>query len=392
MGQCVSPSDCELWWIRDLPTVVGDLAGACRDSPRPGGPAASPRCGGWAACSLGPGAGGALLALRYPPANGALLGAIGLSLTWFVLFWVSHGAALGVAGLFVLGLGPRCTTRWPISLALGAATGIRLPLPCRAGRILRLIVGRRSCSAAAPTRPACGGPSCWCRADARFPRPRGPGGCAALRSRETRNRARRTLIRSSTSAPRSRRRLVPQLVLRLIAFLGQYRRSVAARLDTVPPSPRCPPGTSRPPVDVNAPATRHSSRRSPQSRDLVVGDCRRKRTTVPATSRVLPDSMSTMQCPCGHALRPRMARPAAASPRPRPQACRGSRRRRRARSHQDQATARCHGRLETQPCRHRSPSSGHRAGQVSARWRHNGTRRTPSHSTSGSTPAARSGA
>jgi fucose permease len=65
---------------------------------------------------------GARLALRYPPAT-VLLGAQGLSLAGFVLFWISTAPALGVAGLIVLGLGNALHYPLAISIALAAANG-----------------------------------------------------------------------------------------------------------------------------------------------------------------------------------------------------------------------------------------------------------------------------
>jgi fucose permease len=65
---------------------------------------------------------GARLALRYPPAT-VLLGALGVSLAGFALFWVSTTPALGVAGLIVLGLGNALHYPLAISIALTAANG-----------------------------------------------------------------------------------------------------------------------------------------------------------------------------------------------------------------------------------------------------------------------------
>jgi hypothetical protein len=52
-----------------------------------------------------------------------LLGALGLSLAGFVLFWASTAPALGVAGLIVLGLGNALHYPLAISIALAAANG-----------------------------------------------------------------------------------------------------------------------------------------------------------------------------------------------------------------------------------------------------------------------------
>jgi fucose permease len=65
---------------------------------------------------------GARLALRYPPAT-VLLGALGLSLAGFVVFWVATTPALGVAGLIVLGLGNALHYPLAISIALTTANG-----------------------------------------------------------------------------------------------------------------------------------------------------------------------------------------------------------------------------------------------------------------------------
>jgi fucose permease len=65
---------------------------------------------------------GARLTLRYPP-TAVLLGALGVSLTGFVIFWLSATPALGVAGLVVLGLGNALHYPLAISIALAAAKG-----------------------------------------------------------------------------------------------------------------------------------------------------------------------------------------------------------------------------------------------------------------------------
>jgi fucose permease len=65
---------------------------------------------------------GARLALRHPPAT-VLLGALGVSIVGFALFWVSTAPAFGVAGLIVLGLGNALHYPLAISIALRAANG-----------------------------------------------------------------------------------------------------------------------------------------------------------------------------------------------------------------------------------------------------------------------------
>ena len=65
---------------------------------------------------------GARFALRYPPTT-VLLGALGLSVGGFALFWLSMVPALGVAGLIVLGLGNALHYPLAISIALAAADG-----------------------------------------------------------------------------------------------------------------------------------------------------------------------------------------------------------------------------------------------------------------------------